>query len=57
MAMVGHKTESIFRRYAIVDAAVLWQAAETIDEASGHTLGHTRRGLRPAGQEAQSVSA
>ena len=26
MAMVGHKTESIYRRYAIVDAKVLAEA-------------------------------
>lgn len=33
MAMVGHKTESIYRRYAIVDAATLREAAAKIDEA------------------------
>jgi hypothetical protein len=57
MAMVGHKTESIYRRYAIVDAAVLREAAEKIDEASGHTFGHTGRGSDLAGQQAQGVSA
>ena len=57
MAMVGHKTESIYRRYAIVDAAVLREAAEKIDEASGHTLGHTGRGSDVAGQKAKAVSA
>lgn len=31
MAMVGHKTESIYRRYAIVDAATLREAAAKID--------------------------
>jgi integrase len=34
MAMVGHKTESIYRRYAIVDTAVLREAAAKIDKAS-----------------------
>jgi integrase len=31
MAMVGHKTESIYRRYAIVDSASLREAAAKID--------------------------
>jgi integrase len=31
MAMVGHKTESIYRRYAIVDAGALREAAAKID--------------------------
>ena len=57
MAMVGHKTESIYRRYTIVDAAVLREAAEKIDEASGHTLGHTGRGSDVAGQQAKAASA
>ena len=35
MAMVGHKTESIYRRYAIVDAGVLREAAAKIDGAAG----------------------
>jgi integrase len=33
MAMVGHKTESIYRRYAIVDAAMLQEAAAKLDRA------------------------
>ena len=36
MAMVGHKTESIYRRYAIVDAVTLREAAAKIDRAAGH---------------------
>ncbi len=39
MAMVGHKTESIYRRYAIVDAGVLRDAASRIDDAAGTLLG------------------
>lgn len=35
MAMVGHKTESIYRRYAIVDAGALRDAAAKIDQAAG----------------------
>ncbi len=31
MAMVGHKTEAIYRRYAIVDAGALRDAAARID--------------------------
>jgi len=34
MAMVGHKTESVYRRYAIVEAATLREAAKRIDQAS-----------------------
>jgi integrase len=34
MAMVGHKTESIYRRYAIVDAGALREAASRIDAAA-----------------------
>ena len=39
MAMVGHKTESIYRRDAIVDAGVLREAAAKLDEASGTLSG------------------
>ena len=35
MAMVSHKTESIYRRYAIVDAGTLRDAASKIDRAAG----------------------
>ena len=31
MAMVGHKTESIYRRYAIVDEAMHREAAAKLD--------------------------
>ena len=34
MAMVGHKTEAIYRRYAIVDAGMLREAAAKIDRAA-----------------------
>ena len=39
MAMVGHKTESIYRRYAIVDAGVLRDAAAKIGQAAGTLSG------------------
>ena len=39
MAMVGHRTESIYRRYAIVDAGALRDAAAKIDGAVGTLLG------------------
>ena len=35
MAMVGHKTEAISRRYTIVDAGALRDAAAKIDRAAG----------------------
>jgi hypothetical protein len=37
--MVGHKTESIYRRYAIVDAGALRDAAAKIDRAAGTLSG------------------
>src|SRR5206468_10029026 len=33
MRMVGHKTEAIYRRYAIVDEAMLWEGAEKLARA------------------------
>jgi integrase len=39
MAMVGHKTESIYRRYAIVDAGALRDAAAKTDHAAGTLSG------------------
>ena len=39
MAMVGHKTEAIYRRYAIVDASALRDAAAKIDRAAGTIAG------------------
>lgn len=53
MAMVGHKTESIYRRYAIVDAGALRDAAGKNRprlEHHGHTFGHTRRRCTKIGQ-------
>ena len=41
MAMVGHKTESIYRRYAIVDSGALRDAAARIDFATGTISGTT----------------
>jgi hypothetical protein len=35
MALVGHKTESIYRRYAIVDVGVLRESAAKIDRGAG----------------------
>ena len=40
MAMVGHKTEAIYRRYAIVDSVALRDAATRLDDcANGHATG------------------
>lgn len=56
MAMVGHKTESIYRRYAIVDAGALRDAAAKIDRATAAgtisgTVGQNRENV-PASQSA-----
>ena len=39
MGMVGHKTEAIYRRYAIVDAGMLREAAAKIDRVTGTLSG------------------
>jgi len=44
MAMVGHKTESIYRRYAIVDEAMLREAAARLD-AWVQAPQHSRSGV------------
>jgi integrase len=54
MAMVGHKTESIYRRYAIVDAGALRDAAAKINRAAGTKPG-TASGDAPKTGEAQSA--
>jgi hypothetical protein len=48
MAMVGHKTEAIYRRYAIVDAGVLREAAAKLDRAAGTISGTTTTNEQPA---------
>jgi hypothetical protein len=39
MAMVGHRTEAIYRRYAIVDEAMLRKAAVKMAARSNHRAG------------------
>jgi integrase len=51
MAMVGHKTESIYRRYAIVDAGVLRDAASKIDLAAGTIPGTTNEPAKKPQQQ------
>jgi integrase len=41
MALSGHRTPSVFRRYNIISGTDLHDAARSLDRASGHTLGHT----------------
>jgi integrase len=48
MAMVGHKTECIYRRYAIVDSGVLRDAATKINLATGTISGTA--GPQPKGR-------
>jgi hypothetical protein len=49
MAMVGHKTESIYRRYAIVNAGALRDAAAKIDRAAGTFSGTTTAEAKKTG--------
>ena len=51
MAMVGHKTESIYRRYAIIDAGALRDAAAKIDGAAGTISGTTTQTTTGAEQQ------
>ena len=41
MKMVGHKTESVYRRYAIVDEAMLRDAAEKLAAHRGQSPGQS----------------
>ena len=42
MKMVGHKTESIYRRYSIVDAKVLEEAAVKLAALQAAEVAETR---------------
>ena len=44
MQMVGHKTESIYRRYAIVDKAMLREAAARLDAYIGAPTPQSKTG-------------
>jgi hypothetical protein len=44
---LGHKTESIYRRYAIVDAGALRDAAAKIDRAAAGTNAGTENADAP----------
>jgi hypothetical protein len=52
MAMMGQKTEEVYRRYAIVDEAMIREAAMMMDRGARarrellHTELHDRRGRR-----------
>ena len=49
MAMVGHKTEAIYRRYSIVDKRDLENAAAKLDDvANGPCNGHARIRYQPS---------
>ena len=56
MAMVGHKTESIYRRYAIVDVGALRDPAAKIDSAMGTISGTMKRDHASARTKAIGVS-
>ncbi|MBI2552990.1 MAG: site-specific integrase, partial [Candidatus Rokubacteria bacterium] len=43
MKLVGHKTEAIYRRYAIVDEAMLREGAERLARAEQGKVGKVER--------------
>jgi hypothetical protein len=48
MKLTGHKTENVYRRYAIVSDKELREAAATLSRlGDGHNSGHTRAAVRP----------
>lgn len=47
MSIVGHKTESIYRRYAIVDEAMQREAAARLDAWTGAPLAPAKGRVRP----------
>ena len=47
MAMVGHRTEAIYRRYAIVDEAMLREGGAKLAAYSEGTVGKVQEGLDP----------
>ena len=42
MKLTGHKTESVYRRYAIVSDADLREATRGLVDPPGHEAGHRR---------------
>ena len=57
MAMVGHKTEAIYRRYAIVSAGDLVRAARQLDDAAGIVPGIVRTGTNQGGTDDPGFSS
>jgi hypothetical protein len=55
MKMTGHKTESVYRRYAIVDSAMLKEAAVKL--ATLHAGENRSYGLTPGQIERLAVAA
>lgn len=54
MAMAGHKTEAIYRRYAIVDAGALRDAAAKIERAA-RTVSGTVSAIEPIRRSADAA--
>jgi integrase len=59
MKMVGHKTESIYRRYAIVDEAMLQEGAQKLErfQVDAASLGPYSAPITPLRSEAGRVSS
>ena len=57
MQLTGHKTRSVFERYNIVSPGDLRDAARRLDEAAGHTFGHTgpKKAVSATSESAQVV--
>ena len=49
MELVGHRTEAVYRRYAIVAESDLREAARKLDATAGTIFGHSRACSDPSG--------
>jgi hypothetical protein len=48
MKLTGHKTEAVYRRYAIVSSEAPRDAVRRLESADGYTSGYTQPSSRPA---------
>ena len=57
MLMTGHKTEAVYRRYAIVSEADLRHAAGAASLGDGHNFGHSHFTDHQEGRRRRAVTS